>query len=125
VLVAAISTFVCVLLGTAAAVSGRSLAFGLGAALSFFPADNFGTIVMLLVNRITNQRFFLDITGILLGPNLNVLAVGMQTDHKARAAFTGPLVNVDGTHSLVVIAIFSGAFLLLAVLLMWRRDVLE
>ncbi len=54
---------------------GRSLAFGVGAALAFFPADNFITITLGLVNALTRQHVWLEASAYLLGPNLNVLPV--------------------------------------------------
>ncbi len=73
VMVALVSMAVCILLGMAAAVIGRSVAFGLGAALSFFPADNFGTVVMFLLSRLTHEDFWRQVTQYLLGPVLNQL----------------------------------------------------
>jgi ABC-2 type transport system permease protein len=122
-LVALISIVVNILLATAAAVVGRSLAFGLGAALAFYPADNFGTIVMSLLNRLTNQHIWNDVTAYLLGPNLNVL--GTKLIPGQRAAFAQPLVSVDTTHVLVVIGVYAAAFLAASIVLTVRRDVLQ
>jgi ABC-2 type transport system permease protein len=124
-LIALLSMAVSVLLGTAAAVFGRSLAFGIWAALAFFPADNFGTILLGLLGSLTHQRVWLDVTGCLLGPNLNVLAGKLITDHEVRSAFVPPAVAVDATHALAVIGGWAAGFLLLQLLLIWRRDVLE
>jgi len=70
--IALISIGTNILIGTTAAVLGRSLAFGLGAALAFYPADNFGTIIFSLLSRLTGQHFWQTITAYLLGPNFNV-----------------------------------------------------
>lgn len=123
--VALVSLGVCILLGTAAAVVGRSLAFGLSAALAFFPCDNFGTIVLSLLGRLTGRSFWNQITAYLLGPNLNQLPVVLEPHRQARPAFAIPLVKVDATHVVVVIAVYAALFLLTSVLLTWRRDVLE
>lgn len=126
VLVSLLSIGVCVLLGTAAAVLGRSVAFGVGVALAFFPADNFGTIVLYLVFRLTHQDFWIQVTQYLLGPVLNQLPRSLQTDHAVGAAFAVPLVqHVDTTHVWLVVGIWSLAFLAGAVALTWRRDVLH
>lgn len=125
ILVALVSMGVCVLIGTTTAVLGRSLAFGIGAALMLFPADNFATVVMLLLNALTKQQFWLDITTYLLGPNLNLLPVVMQTDHVAHAAFATPLIKVDATHAWLVVAAWASALLVTALSLTWRRDVME
>ena len=123
VLVALVSIGVNILLATAAAVVGRSLAFGLGAALAFYPADNFGTIVMSLLNRLTNQHIWNDVTAYFLGPNLNIL--GSKLLPGQRAGFAAPLVPVDTTHVLVVIAVYAAAFLAISIVLTARRDVLQ
>jgi ABC-2 type transport system permease protein len=125
VLVAGVSMAVCILLATAAAVVGRSVAFGVGVAIGFFPADNFAVVVMLLLSRITHQDVWLKATQFFLGPTLNELAVALQTDHRARPSFFPPLVQVDAAHCWAVIAVFSAVFLAAAVVLTWRRDVLH
>lgn len=124
-LVALVSMAVCTLLGTTAAVVGRSVAFGVGAALAFFPADNFGTVVMALANRLTNQDVWLQVNQYFLGPTLNQLAASLQTDHTVRAAFATPLVKVDASHCWIVIGVYSFVFLAASVVLTWRRDVLH
>lgn len=120
---ALISIGINILLGTTAAVIGRSLAFGLGAALAFFPADNFGTIVLSLLNRLTNQHLWNDVSAYLLGPNLNLLQSLLLPGQ--RAAFAEPLIKVDATHALVVVGIYAAVFLLLSIVLTARRDVLQ
>ena len=121
--VALVSVVVNILLASAAGVVGRSLAFGLGAALGFFPADNFGTIVLTLLNRLTNQNFWKDVTAYLLGPNLNVLPSKLIPGQ--RAAFAQPLVPVDTTHVVAVIAVYAAVFLIASIVLTARRDVLQ
>lgn len=125
VLVAGVSMGVCILLGTAAAVVGRALAFGIGVAMGFFPADNFGTIVMMLLSNVTHQTFWLHIPSYFLGPNLNALSGLLEPDHRVSIAFAQPLEKVDLTHVWVVIAVYAAVFLLLSLFLSWRRDVLE
>ena len=125
VLVALLSIAVCILLGTAAAVLGRSVAFGVGAAVAFFPTDNFGTLVLSLVTRLTHQDLWSRVTAYLLGPVLNQLPVVLQTDHPSRPSFATPLQPVDATHCWVVIAVYTTLFLATAVVLTWRRDVLH
>ena len=126
VLVALVSIAVCVLLGTAAAAVGRSVAFGVGVAMALFPADNFGTIVMYLLSRLTHQDVWLQLTQYFLGPVMNQLPVTLQTDHRVRSAFAAPLVHhVDAAHCGVVIGVYATVFLAAAVLSTWRRDVLD
>jgi ABC-2 type transport system permease protein len=126
VLVAVISMAVCILLGTAAAVVGRSVAFGVGVAVAFFPADNFAVIVMALMTRITHQDVWVGATQYFLGPILNQLPASLQTDHPVDAAFVTPFVQgIDATHCWVVIGVYSAVFLAASVVLTWRRDVLH
>ena len=58
-------------------------------------------------------------------PNLNQLPVELQTDHRVRAAFATPLQPVDTIHSLLVIGAYAVVFVVVSLLLIWRRDVLE
>jgi ABC-type transport system involved in multi-copper enzyme maturation permease subunit len=125
VLVSLVSMAMSILIGVTAAVVGRSLAFGIGAALVFYPADSFLTVIMQLLHGLTNQHVFLDLTAYLLGPNLENLPVLLETDHRARAAFTVPLVHVDATHTWMVISAWALAFVVVSVGLTWRRDVLQ
>jgi ABC-type transport system involved in multi-copper enzyme maturation permease subunit len=125
VLIAMASMGVCILLGAAAAVLGRSLAFGVGAALALFPIDNIAPTLLRLVNGLTGWHVWLDVTAYLLGPNLNVLPVLMQTDHTADAGFSPPLVKVDATHAWLVVAAWALALAVLAFGLTRRRDVLQ
>jgi ABC-2 type transport system permease protein len=125
VLIALTSMGVCILLGTTAAVLGRSVAFGIGAALALFPIDNFGTFILPLLNALTRWQLWLDISAYLLGPNLNALPVLMQKDHVAHAAFATPLVRVDATHAWLVVGAWALAFAAVSVGLTRRRDVLQ
>jgi ABC-type transport system involved in multi-copper enzyme maturation permease subunit len=125
-LVALVSMGVCILLATAAAAVGRSLPFAMGVALAFFAADNFGTIVMRLLGRAThNYQFWDSTTQWLLGPSLNQLAATLQTDHPESTFLPTPLVTVSAGHLWAVIGAWSLFFAAVAVLLTWRRDVLE
>lgn len=125
-LVALVSMGVCILLATAAGAVGRSLPFAMGAALAFFPADNFGAIVIHLVGRAThNYQSWDSITQWLLGPSLNQLAATLQTDHPESTFLPTPLVTVTAGHLWAVIGAWSLLFAAAAVVLTWRRDVLE
>jgi ABC-type transport system involved in multi-copper enzyme maturation permease subunit len=125
-LVSLVSMGVCILLATATAAVGRSLPFAMGVALAFFPADNFGAIVMGLVGRAThNYQFWNSITQWFLGPSLNQLAATLQTDHSGSTFLPTPLVAVSAGHLWMVIGGWSLLFAVAAVVLTWRRDVLE
>ena len=122
---------VSILLATAAAVIGRASVFGISAALAFFPLDNFGTVIMLLAFRVTNSDFWLSITAYFLGPNLNQMPAAL-TNNRVQSIGFGPLyqggthgIQVDGTHTLVVAAIYAVIFAATAIWLTWKRDVQE
>ncbi|HLY35337.1 MAG TPA: ABC transporter permease [Candidatus Limnocylindria bacterium] len=122
---AALSVGVTILLGSAAAIFGRSLAFGIGVAMGFFPADNFGTLILYILQRVTKLDLFTNLTAYLLGPNLNVLPSLLDPSLKLRPAFATPFVTVSAGHAEAVIAVYSAVFLVAAMVLITRRDVLE
>ena len=123
---------VTILLATVMAVIGRASVFGIAAALAFFPLDNFGTVIMILANRVTGSDFWLSITAYFLGPNLNQMPIAL-TGNRASSIGLAPLYNqqgnqgilVDGTHTLVVAAVYAAIFAAVAIWLTWKRDVKE
>jgi len=125
ILVGLISVGVTILLGSAAAILGRSLSFGIAAAMAFFPADNFGTIILGLMARITHIDTWNKVTAYLLGPNLNLLASKLETGRQVRPAFATPNVAVSSEHVWLVVGVYAAAFLVLSIVLLLRRDVLE
>ena len=140
ILSVAISMGATLLLGVAANVVGRSLAFGLGVSLVWFPADNIGSVLLALVGQFTNNTFWLKVSGYLLGPVLNVLPSlivparvitihgenGVQTVSKPASTLgITPLVDITNTHAWLVIAGYCAVFAIVAIVLTWRRDVLE
>jgi ABC-type transport system involved in multi-copper enzyme maturation permease subunit len=128
------------LLGVAANVVGRSLAFGLGVGLSWFPADNIGSVVLALIAAFTNNTFWSNLNGYFLGPVLNIFPSlivaprvatiigekGPQTGLKPASALgITPLSTIDATHAWLVIGGYCLVFAIVAIVLTWRRDVLE
>jgi ABC-2 type transport system permease protein len=126
VFVQGISMAVAILLVAAASAVGRSLAFAMAAALSFYPVDNFLNILELLGIRATgHDQPWTAISQYQLSTNLNVLLKLLEPSHRARPAFASPLAPVDTTHALVVIGLYAAAFAALAVVRTLRTDVLE
>ena len=125
VLVGLISIGVTILVGSTAAILGRSLSFGIAAAMGFFPADNFGTLILAIMQRITHVDAWNQASAYLLGPNLNVLAMKLETGRQVRPLFATPNVAVSSEHVWLVIGAYAGLFLLGSVVLLLRRDVLE
>ena len=126
---------VTILLATAAAVVGRSVTFGLSAALVFFPFDNIATLIMTLAYRVTQNDFWLSATAYFLGPNLNTMAAAL-TGNRAESIGANPLyfvdqagqahgIQVDGTHTVVVALVYAAIFAITAIVLTWKRDVKE
>ncbi len=130
-----------ILLATAAAVIGRSSAFGLAAALVFFPLDNIGTGIMQLAFLITHNDFWLNLTAYFLGPNLNAMPHVLVNTFRSVGAtplsFLAPDpanptappqlhgIVIDGTHTLVVALVYAVIFATVAIVLTWKRDVKE
>jgi len=119
-----ISMGVTILLATALSVAGRSLAIGLSASLVWFPIDNIGTEFLYLADRLTHNDFWLNISAYLLGPNLNQMPVAL-VGTKALGIGITPLVQVDASHTLYVSLVYALIFAVVAIVLMWRRDVRE
>lgn len=128
------------LLGIAASVMGRSLAFGLTVGLSFFAVDNLGVQVLRLLAQVTHSDLWLNASGLLLGPLLNRMpdyllppyhemiqtAHGPVTLTRTMGGFGAlPLVTVSAGQALLVIALWSALFATVAVILTARRDVLD
>lgn len=127
ILTVAISMLATILMAACVTVIGRSLAVGLAVGLSFFAADNIGLIFFFLASKITNSDFWRNVTGLLLGPNLNAMpnAFLPNVPESATQGLQPPLVHVDGQHTLLVAAVWSAIFLVAAIVLTWRRDVTE
>jgi len=136
-----VSMGVTILMALAVTVLGRSLAFGMGVGLLFFPADNIGTVVMAQIYGFTHHDFWLKVPAYLLGPNLNAMpsllvppitvtvpgkagALHMITQY-APSLGVAPSGAYDGTHALVVALVYALVFVLVAGVLIWRRDVME
>ncbi len=116
---------VLVLVAAAAAALGRSLTFGLPAALSLFPADNFASLILMLVARVTqHQHPWLDINQWFLGPNLNYV-LSLWEVSKPRPAFSSPAASVDLTHVVAVVCAWAAGLAVVAIVRTVRTDVLE
>ena len=124
-LVGLVSIGMTILLGSTAAILGRSLSFGIAAAMAFFPADNFATIIFGLMQRITHIDAWTKATAYLLGPNLNILASKLEPGRQVRPAFATPNVAVSAEHVWTVVGAYAALFLVASIVLLLRRDVLE
>ena len=124
-LVGLVSIGMTILLGSTAAILGRSLSFGIAAAMAFFPADNFGTLILGIMQRITHIDAWTKATAYLLGPNLNILASKLEPGRQVRPAFATPNVAVSAEHVWTVVGAYAALFLVASIVLLLRRDVLE
>src|SRR5436309_4346072 len=99
-----ISMGVTILLATAVSVVGRSLSFGLSASLAWFPADNIGSLIFLMLAfRITHSDFWRNISAYLLGPNLDVMVRDGEEERKKLEychADSTPMHPRSGSHLL-------------------------
>lgn len=127
-----VNMVVSILIGACVAVIGRSLAFGLGVGLIFFPADNIGSTILFIIYRVTGNDFWIKFSAYLLGPNLNLLpslyapTLTLQGElSKPTTLGATPLVNYDLTHVWFVIGIYAVAALVTMFVLTRQRDVLE
>lgn len=121
-----ISMGIAILLAAAAVAVGRSLAFGIAAALAFYPVDNFLNILELLGIRATgHDQPWVGISQYQLSTNLNVLLQLIEPHHRARPAFASPLAPVDATHAFVVVGIYALVLAVIALVRTTRPDVLE
>ncbi|HLY30165.1 MAG TPA: ABC transporter permease subunit [Ktedonobacterales bacterium] len=136
-----ISMAASILLALCVAVVGRSLSFGVSAALSWFAADNFAVLVLFFVYRLTGDDIWLKLPAYFLGPILNQLPsayvpaltvpfttpIGTVVNAQVGAETVGlaPFVTYDATHALVVVLLYCIGFAATAFFLTWRRDVME
>jgi ABC-2 type transport system permease protein len=126
VLTVMVSMGASILMASAITVLVRSLAGGLSASVAWFPADNILGIILVIAFELTKNDFWKNVSAYLLGPNLNVMAGAVANQqHGAWAFGSGPLVIVDGTHTLFVAAVYAVIFAAAAIVLTWKRDVKE
>lgn len=125
-LVQGISLGMAILIAAAASALGRSLAFGIAAALAFYPADNFLNFLEVLGIRATGHtQPWTWISQYQLSTNLNVLLKLLEPDHSARPAFASPLADVSTQHALAVAGAYALVFGAIAIYRTVRPDVLE
>lgn len=138
VLVAAINVLATMALAAFAAVLGRNQAFGLGVAVPYFLVENIVTGILLAVSFATDNAFWFNLSQYLPGENLAQLpgllvpaATLGSGPSGIRAGGGNPrfgdlqFLQIDGTHALVTIGLYTLAFIGLMVWLMARRDVKE
>jgi ABC-type transport system involved in multi-copper enzyme maturation permease subunit len=125
-----VSMALTILMAAAVTVVARSLAGGMAASMSWFPADNIGTIFFLLGFRLTHNTFWTLITGDFLGPNINIMPAVVLPQRAAFATdpsqiLATPLVPVSGGHTLLICAVYAAMFLVAMIVPTWKRDVQE
>jgi ABC-2 type transport system permease protein len=116
--------FVTILMAAAMAAVGRSLTFGMTAALSWFAADNMIGFALQNVAIVTHNDFLSKLTGYLLGPILNVLPTKIGLSQIPQQ---GNLVDLDigGTHALLVALVYAVIFLTVSLVVTWKKDIKE
>lgn len=113
----------CVLLGVFLATLGRSVAFGLGLALVWFPLDNAALLVLPALTIFSRMQVWDGVAPYLLGGNLNTMVQALEPTRRAVAFLAAPEPQVDGQHAVLVVAGYLTAFLAASLLLTWRRDI--
>ncbi|HEY7201216.1 MAG TPA: hypothetical protein VIC57_13420 [Candidatus Dormibacteraeota bacterium] len=119
----ALSLAACVMLATFAAALGRSVVFGLGVALVWFPVENLAAVALSAFSAVTHQDMYDRLTAYLLSTNLNVMVQAVESWRSSEVLLATPAVKVDGTHTIMVAFVYVVAFLAASILLTWRRDV--
>jgi hypothetical protein len=120
---ASVSAAAAILVGAGASTLGRSLAFGLAAALAFYPADSVAVLVARLLDHLTHWHGWLAAGTYLLGPNLNVLAARLQPERAVAIPWVLPPVAVNGAHVSLVIGAWLLALAGVSAIITRRRDV--
>ncbi|HXM57269.1 MAG TPA: ABC transporter permease [Candidatus Dormibacteraeota bacterium] len=118
-----LSLAACTLLATFAAALGRSVVFGIGVALVWFPVENLAAVTLTALSALTHRDVFDHLTAYLLSTNLNVMVQALEPWRTSEVLLATPGVPVDGTHTVLVAAGYLVAFLAASILLTWRRDV--
>lgn len=121
-LTAVISLSVCACIGVAAGAVGRSMAFAMGVAIGFFPAENFLSRVLGIISGANPNSLLAKLDTYQLSANLNVLSETLG--HNRESVFGRPLAPVDAAHSLTLIAVYCLVFMT-AAFLFSRRDIVE
>lgn len=121
----AISMGVSILLASALSVLGRSMAFGMSLSLVWFPLDNIMAGVLALISALTHNTAWQNLSAYLLGPNLNSMFLAITGKSWAIGATVTSTNPVDGTHTVVVAAIYAAIFAIVSIWLTWKRDVKE
>lgn len=115
-----------ILMATAMSAIGRSLSFGVSAALAWFPVDNMGLLFMNMAAQLTHNDFWNQITTYFLGPNLNVMPIVLlPLQLKAHSIGIPPLAPVNGPHTLWLTLAYCVVFATVAIVLTRKRDVKE
>jgi ABC-2 type transport system permease protein len=124
VLTILINMIITTLMAVAMAAIGRSLTFGMTAALSWFAVDNTIGFTLQLLAASPHNDFFNKLAGFLLGPILNVLPqlIGLN-----QLLQQGNFVNlsIGGTQALLTILAYGVLFLMVSLLVTWKKDIKE
>ena len=122
-----LSMAVSILMAAAVTALTRSLAAGMTVSIIWFPVDNFLIILLVLGRRLTNWDFWSLVSGDFLGLNLNAMPNLVLSQHTP--ALVGglfePLTPVTSGHTLLVTAIYTVAFIIVAFGVTLLKDVKE
>lgn len=122
-----LSFAVSILMAAAVTALTRSLAAGLTVSVIWFPIDNLSIILLVLGDALTHWDFWSLLSGDFLGLNLNALGglvLSKDTPSVIRGLFE-PLTPITSDHALLVIGLYTLAFIVVAFGLTWLRDVKE
>ncbi|GCF09816.1 hypothetical protein KDI_33800 [Dictyobacter arantiisoli] len=119
-----INMIISILMAAAMAAVGRSLTFSMTAALSWFAADNVIGFALQNIATTTHNDVLSRLPGYLLGPILNDLPTQVGLNQLPEQ---GNLVQLmmSGTQTLLVILAYGIIFLVVSLLLTWKKDIKE
>jgi ABC-2 type transport system permease protein len=109
---------------------GRSLAFGLGLSLPYFFVENILVSILTVVSLATNNGIWYGITRYFFGVNLTEMPRLLLNPSVSAGSTDGNpvsnlLMQIDGTHTLVVVGVYMVIFAVVASIVTRYRDVLN
>jgi ABC-2 type transport system permease protein len=108
---------------------GRSLAFGLGLSLPYFFVENILVSILTLITAVSGNGIWYGITRYFFGVNLTEMPKLLISQGTSMGGsdptIGGLLMQIDGTHTLIVVSVYIAIFAVIASIVTRYRDVLN
>jgi ABC-type transport system involved in multi-copper enzyme maturation permease subunit len=114
-----LNMWISILLATFLTVISRSLTFGMAATLLWFPFD---TIASILFSQLSGS-ILPKLAASLLGPNLNMIPHTVISQRISSSTVGQQMASVNGLHTVGVTLVYATIFLVVAMVVIQRRDV--